>query len=292
MSFDSYIAYINDALFEEKALKNTAADAVRKAMSYSLSCGGKRIRPLLTLLFCEACGGKKEDALAFARAVEYVHTYSLIHDDLPCMDNDDYRRGNLSCHKKFGENVGLLAGDGLLTLAFGIIADAARDGFCTAQTAVWAAAELSAAAGYRGMIAGQAIDLAAEGKAVSIDLLREMDLLKTGALIKAACLLGCIAADADDELSSAAARYGGSIGLAFQITDDILDVTGSTETIGKPAGSDESNDKSTYVKLLGLERCRSLVNELTDTAIASLEVFPANKEGLSALALMLAKRDK
>ncbi len=292
MNFDSVVALINDTLFDEKTLPNRQADVVRQAMAYSLSCGGKRIRPLLTLLFCEACGGNTKDALPFARAVEYVHTYSLIHDDLPSMDNDDYRRGMLSCHKKFGENIALLAGDALLTLAFGVLADAARDGVCTAHTSVWATAELSAAAGCRGMIAGQAIDLASEGKKVGADALREMDLLKTGALIKAACLLGCIAADADDSLMVSASRYADSIGLAFQITDDILDVTGSLITIGKPVGSDETNEKSTYVSLLGLDRCRALVDELTDTAIAATGDFPKKNEELKALALMLAERDR
>ena len=262
-----------------------------ESMEYSVRNGGKRVRPLLTLLFCDACGGDVKAALPMAEAVEYIHTYSLIHDDLPCMDNDDFRRGKPSNHKVYGEAMALLAGDGLLTAAFERIAVWGQAGLYSAETAVRAITELSAYAGSRGMIGGQVIDIQNENKPdISFDTLRLLDDLKTGALIEAACALGCIAAGADEEKILSAKRFASGIGLAFQIKDDILDVTGSLENLGKMAGSDVENGKTTYVTLLGVEKCQQMVEELTNEAMKELDFFE-NNEALKEYAEYLAKRD-
>lgn len=292
MSLDLYIEYINQNLIDESLLNNDNKDMAAQAMRYSLDAGGKRIRPLLTLLFCEACGGKKETAVIPATAVEYIHTYSLIHDDLPCMDDDDFRRSRPSCHRQFGDSYALLAGDALLTLAFEKVADGVETGVYSAETAIKIISVLSHSAGYRGMIKGQFIDLSSEGKSVSIDVLKKMDLLKTAELIKAACVIGCLAADASDDLIDSASLFAENIGLAFQITDDILDVTGDFNALGKLAGSDEENVKSTYVKLLGIDECRKQIDGLTSEAINALDIFPYKREQLRELALTLSKREK
>lgn len=261
------------------------------SMRYSVENGGKRVRPLLTLLFCDACGGDVKKALPVADAVEYIHTYSLIHDDLPCMDNDDFRRGKPSNHKVYGEAFALLAGDGLLTAAFDIISDFQKQGLYTAEVAINAVQILAHHAGSRGMIGGQVIDLLNEKKDnVDIENLMLMDALKTGALIEAACVLGCVVAGADEEKISAAAEFARKIGLAFQIKDDILDVTSSLEKLGKMAGSDEQNGKSTYVTHLGVDKCQQLVDELTQDAMKALQAF-ANNEALIEYAEYLSKRD-
>ncbi len=261
------------------------------SMRYSVENGGKRVRPLLTLLFCDACGGDVKKALPLADAVEYIHTYSLIHDDLPCMDDDDFRRGKLANHKVYGEAYALLAGDGLLTAAFERITDCQKSGLYSAQVAVKAIYALSHLAGSRGMIGGQVIDLSNENNPdADIETLMLMDNLKTGALIEAACTMGCIAAEASDEEIEAAAEFARKIGLAFQIKDDILDVTGTTEKLGKLTGSDAENGKSTYVTLLGVDECEKLVTKLTDEAMAKLDVF-ADNTALKEYAEYLAKRD-
>lgn len=265
-------------------------DIVRDAMLYSLQNGGKRVRPMLTLAFCNVCGGNAQAALPFACAVEMIHTYSLIHDDLPCMDDDDLRRGKPSCHKQFGEANALLAGDGLLTLAFETVTKAEN---IAPADIVRAVRVLSRLAGYGGMIGGQVIDLLSEEKSVDYDTLHRIDKLKTGALIKAAALLGCIAAGvADETILHAAETYAENIGFAFQIVDDILDVTADTETLGKPVGSDEKNEKSTFVKLLGLPKCRQLANDLTAQAISALKAMPGDTAFLSDFARKLAVRER
>ena len=261
------------------------------SMKYSVENGGKRVRPLLTLLFCDACGGNVLQAVPMATAVEYIHTYSLIHDDLPCMDNDDFRRGKPSNHKVYGEATALLAGDGLLTAAFERISSWCKAGLYDAEVAVNAIEELSRCAGSRGMIGGQVIDLANENNPnVKIETLQLLDSLKTGALIEAACVMGCIVAKADSEKVDAARTFASKIGLAFQIKDDVLDVTSTAEKLGKPIGSDAENGKSTYVGILGIEKCQELVNQLTEDAIKALDVFPENG-ALLEYAEYLAKRD-
>lgn len=258
-----------------------------EAMAYSLGNGGKRIRPALTLEFCRICGGDVRSALPFALAAEMIHTYSLIHDDLPCMDNDDMRRGKPSNHKVFGEANALLAGDGLLTLAFETLLSAPD---LSADKMARAGLELAKAAGCSGMIAGQVMDLANEGKSVSLDEISATDRLKTGEMIRVSAVLGCIAAGADEEKIKAAESYCEKIGLAFQIVDDILDVTSSEAELGKPIGSDKDNEKSTYVSLLGLEESKKTARRLTDEAKKSLEIFGKDGEFLLGLADSLAER--
>ncbi len=268
--------------------KNVTERNLIQSMEYSLTAGGKRIRPLLVLEFCQLCGGVIEEALPLACAVEMIHTYSLIHDDLPCMDNDDYRRGKLSNHKVFGEDIALLSGDALQSLAF----QTATSGV-TAENAYRVARAVNNLAYYCGacgMVGGQVIDIEHENKMADITILREMDSKKTSAIIKSACEMGCIIAGADDTAIENAKTFGESIGLAFQIQDDILDVTANPEILGKPVGSDKENQKSTYVSLLGIEKCKTLVKELTAAAIESLEKFDGDATALKNLALSLAER--
>lgn len=262
-------------------------DEVVEAMKYSLVNGGKRLRPVLCLEFAKACGGDRFDALDFACAVEYIHTHSLIHDDLPCMDDDDMRRGKPSCHKQFGEATALLAGDALLTHAFQIVAGAELDDSKIAL----ACGLLAQNAGVQGMVGGQVIDLKYESESPDLRQLLSVHRLKTGALISAACLLGCIAAGADDKKIAAASAYAYDLGVAFQIKDDILDVTGSSEELGKPVGSDEDNNKTTYVSLRGIENAQKDVEKLTSAAISRLSEFQ-NTEFLEALSRYLVNRNK
>lgn len=262
-------------------------DVVVEAMKYSLLNGGKRLRPVFCLEFAKMCSCDRKDALDFACAVEYIHTYSLIHDDLPCMDDDDYRRGKPSCHKKFGEATALLAGDGLLTQAFQIIGD------CDLSDSkkVLATRLLAQNSGVLGMIGGQVIDLKYESETPDLKQLLSVHRLKTGALISAACLLGCIAAGADNDKISAASRFAYNLGIAFQIKDDILDVVGNSEILGKPVGSDAENEKTTYVTLEGLEKAQSDVEKLTNSAINELSAFD-NNEFVMLLAKKLVNRNK
>lgn len=282
---------INEDVFKYLETYLEQYKVIFDSMRYSVENGGKRVRPLLTLLFCDACGGDVKKALPLADAVEYIHTYSLIHDDLPCMDDDDFRRGKLSNHKVYGEAFALLAGDGLLTAAFERITDCHKSGLYSSDVAVKAVYTLSHLAGSRGMIGGQVIDLSNENNPdADIETLMLMDNLKTGALIEAACTMGCIAAEASEDKIEAAAAFARKIGLAFQIKDDILDVTGSSEKLGKLTGSDAENGKATYVTLLGVEESEKLVSKLTDEAMAALEVFD-NNTALKEYAEYLAKRD-
>lgn len=282
---------INKDLYEYLDVYRDEYKVIFDSMRYSVENGGKRVRPLLTLLFCDACGGDVKKALPLADAVEYIHTYSLIHDDLPCMDNDDFRRGKPSNHKVYGEAFALLAGDGLLTAAFERITDCQKAGLYSAEVAVNAIYSLSHLAGSRGMIGGQVIDLLNENKNVAdFENLKLMDSLKTGALIETACVMGCIAAGADDKKIKAASDFAQKIGLAFQIKDDILDVTSTLEKLGKMAGSDAQNGKSTYVTLLGVDECQKLVDKLTDEAMSALDAFE-NNEALKEYAKYLADRE-
>ncbi|HIW85350.1 MAG TPA: polyprenyl synthetase family protein [Candidatus Eubacterium faecipullorum] len=261
-------------------------DEVVEAMRYSISNGGKRLRPVLCLEFAKACGADRYDALDFACAVEFVHTYSLIHDDLPCMDNDDMRRGKPSCHKQFGEAVALLAGDALLTQAFQILSGSSLDDSKIAS----ACALLAQNSGVSGMVGGQVIDLKYESQTPDMKQILAVHRLKTGALIAAACLLGCIAAGADENKIAAASAYAYNLGVAFQIKDDILDVTGSTDELGKPAGSDAQNNKTTYVTLRGVENAQNDVEKLTESAVARLDEFE-NTEFLKTLSYYLVNRN-
>ena len=285
-NMERYIALIEEELAASVPALEGELATVPEMLRYSLESGGKRVRPLLCLEWCAAAGGDVKKALPFAAAVEFVHTYSLIHDDLPCMDNDDYRRGKLSSHKRFGEANALLAGDALLTHAFYLISQAAVEGRVTAEAAVKAAAELSRLCGAAGMIGGQYIDLAYENKAATADILFQQDALKTAALIEAACVLGLIAADADEEKITAARAFAKGLGLAFQITDDILEVT------EEGASSDEINGKATYVGLMGMEKARACAAEYTQSAVKALGILGDRAGALQQLADALLRRTK
>lgn len=281
------ISIVEDRLIKLLPECANGQDEVIKAMKYSLSNGGKRLRPVLCLEFARACGADRFDALDFACAVEYIHTYSLIHDDLPCMDDDDMRRGKPSCHKEFGEATALLAGDALLTHAFQILAGAELDD----KKIALACGLLAQNAGVQGMVGGQVIDLKYESETPDLQQLLSVHRLKTGALISAACLLGCIAAGADDEKIAAASAFAYDLGVAFQIKDDILDVVGSTEALGKPVGSDAENNKTTYVTVRGMENAQKDVEMLTSAAVSRLSAFE-NTDFLKTLALYLVNRNK
>lgn len=258
------------------------------AMEYSLLSGGKRLRPVLALEVSRMCGGTAEAALPLGCAVEMVHTYSLIHDDLPAMDNDDLRRGKPTNHKVYGEATAILAGDGLLTAAFGVIT--AANGLSEGQR-LEAVRAMSAAAGPQGMVGGQMLDMDGEDRAPSRSEIEELQRLKTGALIRCAAYMGCIAAQADEPTVRAVDGYAQKLGLAFQIRDDILDVISTTERLGKPIGSDAEQGKTTFVTLLGLEACQRLVNELSEQACACLDGLK-DPSFLWGFARSLADREK
>lgn len=262
------------------------------SMEYSLKAGGKRIRPTLVLEFSRVCGGTDEVAMPFACALEMIHTYSLIHDDLPCMDNDDMRRGKPSNHIVYGEDIALLAGDALQSLAFETMSKADTVSKSGAEIAVKCINILSNYCGAVGMVGGQVIDLEHENKETTIDVITQMHHKKTGGLIKAACEMGCVCGNADKEKILSARNYGENIGLAFQIMDDILDVTSTGEKLGKPIGSDKENNKSTYVSLLGIDKCRELVEKYTSSAISALEAFDNDTTALKEIAVKLSKREK
>lgn len=259
-----------------------------EAMEYSLLAGGKRIRPVLVLETCRLCGGDPVRALPLACGVEMIHTYSLIHDDLPAMDDDDLRRGRPTNHKVYGEATAILAGDGLLTAAFGVLTQAELP----AERVVEAVSCLSREAGPEGLVGGQVLDMAGEGRALTRGELEQLQQLKTGALISAAAELGCIAAGGTEEQRCAVREYARCIGRAFQIQDDILDVTGDQEVLGKEAGSDEKNQKTTYVTLEGLEKAKKDVEALSVQAIEDLNKLPGNNEFLENLIRILIKRQK
>ena len=259
---------------------------LQEAMRYSLLAGGKRVRPVLTLAFCDMLGGDWRNALPVACALELIHTYSLIHDDLPCMDDDDLRRGKPTCHKVYGETLAVLAGDALQPEAFALIANA---GALSAHQRVDAVAALASACGGDGMVAGQVLDLSDSCKnECEVNLLHS---LKTGKLLSVAAELGCIAADCDKSVREKAVTYGEHIGLAFQVRDDMLDVIGNEDEFGKPIGSDREEGKVTYVDLLGLDGCRELVERETKLAVEILNGWSGN-EFLCTFAQQLAERRK
>jgi geranylgeranyl diphosphate synthase type II len=268
------------------------SEPIVEAMKYSLMAGGKRIRPVLCIAATEAVGGKPQAVLPAACALEMVHTYSLIHDDLPAMDDDDLRRGKPTCHVAFDEATAILAGDALLTLAFEVLSSVQFTGKNQAASWLKVIHIISTAAGYQGMIRGQMLDMAAEGQHLTVDELKSMHTLKTGALIEASLLCGALLADARKRQMEILKTYARNIGLAFQVTDDILNVEGNPKIMGKAVGTDELREKSTYPAILGLETSRQFAKNLVDEALQVLKVFDKTADPLRALATYIIERKR
>lgn len=288
-TLNRYIEFTEKELknFNNYSHENRPQVKLIDAMNYSLRAGGKRLRPALVYAFCEALGGEMETAAAPACAIEMIHTFSLIHDDLPAMDNDDFRRGKPSCHKVFGDALAILAGDALSVLPFEIIADTPH---LTAEQKVLIISVLANSVGRDGMIGGQVIDMENEkAEYVDEENLRNLYRCKTGQLIAVSCVMGAICADAENETIRAAAEYGLRLGFAFQVIDDILDVTSTTEELGKPVGSDAESNKNTYVSLFGIEKAREAADKATSEALEWLDAIP-NNEFLIELTETLLKR--
>ena len=275
--------FLGSAICADKAY---GYDELAESMNYSLLAGGKRIRPILVLEFCRLCGGNVEEAFPIAAAIEMVHTYSLIHDDLPCMDNDDLRRGRKTNHKVYGECTATLAGDALQACAF----ETALKSGLPADRKASCALILAEAAGLNGMCGGQYMDMAWEGKELSVEELDRINSCKTGAMIKAACRMGVAAAGGDAGQMAAAEKFGEYIGLAFQIRDDILDAVSTEAELGKPIGSDAEENKNTYMHLLGEKRCTEIVEELTEKAVELVRNTFEDAGLLTSLAQSLAGR--
>lgn len=266
-----------------------APERLKEAIAYSLLAGGKRLRPALVLETATACSAKAPSlsALSAAGAMELIHTFSLVHDDLPAMDNDDLRRGRPTNHKIFGEAMAILAGDAMVTLAFEVIAMDAEPAMVPALVR-----ELAHAAGPEGMIGGQVLDMDGENRSLQIAELRRLHAMKTGALLTASCRMGAIAAGAPESEIAAVTSFGGHLGLAFQIVDDLLDVTASPEQMGKATGKDAAKGKNTYPSLLGLDETRAQARQQLDAALAALSIFDGRADGLRALAKFVVERQK
>ncbi|SMP48465.1 polyprenyl synthetase family protein [Anoxynatronum buryatiense] len=284
-----YIEMINHSLREYTNIGDERNHLVVEAMQYSLFAGGKRLRPVLTLAVTEMLNGTVEKAMPYACALEMIHTYSLIHDDLPAMDNDDFRRGKPTNHKIFGDGVAILAGDGLLNLAYEIMLQDLLlkknpDSFIRAMKCI------GNAAGVRGMIGGQTADLINEGKSVTAETLTYIHQQKTGALLSASLTAGAYAAEADEQTASELAAAGHALGMAFQIQDDLLDLDGSAEELGKPIGSDLRNNKATFPSLYGIDDSRKQVKSLTNKTLATFKSYGESSEFLQSLARYLVNR--
>lgn len=283
------IKFIEADLLKELQKTKSIDENLMRAMEYSLMAGGKRLRPILLMAAADSVGKSGEKFIKVADALEIIHTYSLIHDDLPAMDDDDYRRGKLTNHKIFGEATAILAGDALLTLAFEVIL---RQKDVPSDILLKVLREISVAAGAAGMVGGQAIDLHSEGVKIDFETLKLMHMSKTGALFRVAIRSGAILAQADEEKLKNLTSYAENFGLAFQITDDILDVTGDEKILGKPTGSDEKNLKSTYVSLTSLDEAKKLAQEAVDNALNALKNFDSKADFLRDLVKYLIAREK
>lgn len=283
-------ALVEHALGQTVKAVDGPATRLFEAMRYSLLAGGKRLRPVLALAACEAVGGAREASLGFACALEMIHTYSLIHDDLPCMDDDDLRRGRPTNHKVYGEAIATLAGDGLLTDAFKVMAETAASGQAPAAAVLEVIAELADAAGSGGMVAGQVIDLMGEGRELALDELAYLHSKKTGALFVTAVCGGARLGGADERQLVALRTYAQALGLAFQVADDLLDVEGTTESVGKRTHKDADRGKATYPALMGIERSREFARELAARARNALMDFDERAEALRALASFAVER--
>ena len=286
MNMTEYKSLIDAELDDYFTLAGLPYDGLLESMRYSLTAGGKRIRPILVLEFCRISGGDVQKALPVACAIEMLHTYSLIHDDLPCMDNDDLRRGKPTNHVVYGECTAVLAGDALQAEAFGTILRSELSADARANCAEI----LADAVGSDGMCAGQFLDMAGENKVLSEEDLNEINSRKTGALLIAACKMGVAAAGGSDEQLEAAALFGAAIGAAFQIRDDILDVISTNEALGKPVGSDAQENKNTYMALYGEERCMEMIRRLTESAKSALSGAFSDTAFLSGLADSMVTR--
>lgn len=285
--FENYINLIEKTINEKIPESNTEYALVNHASRYSLLLGGKRIRPIIMLEFSKLFGAKESDVLPFCVAIEMIHTYSLIHDDLPCMDNDDLRRGKPACHKKFGEDIALLAGDNLLTESFKI----ATSSYASADKKIKAISVLAERAGFDGMIGGQVLDLGFEKTTPNSEQITKMYMMKTGALLSASAEIGVILGGGSEQDLQNAVDYALNLGLAFQIIDDILDITGDEKLLGKPIGSDADNNKTTLVSILGLENAKTLADELTARALNCLSLFKGDIAFLEELTKFLLNRN-
>ena len=292
MNLKTYLAtrqkLIDRALDRFLPKANTKPPTIHQAMRYSLFAGGKRLRPILCLAAAEACGGKIEKAMPLACAMECIHTYSLVHDDLPSMDNDDFRRGRPTCHKVYGDGIAVLAGDALLTIAFEIVSHAEPTSRYNMSTLL---REVAVAAGSQRLIAGQVADLEAEGKKTTSDELSYIHKNKTAAILTTTVRIGGMSANANSQKLAAVTKFGRALGLAFQVIDDILDVTQTSEKLGKSAGKDIAAQKATYPAVIGLDASRAEARRLTRQAHGALSIFGASAKALHALANYLLERE-
>ncbi len=294
MDFNTKYSYFLDLVgkyLDETIIgKDTPEKTIYDAMKYSLMAGGKRIRPVLSLGVCEMLEGNLDDVMPYACGIEMIHTYSLIHDDLPAMDNDDYRRGRLTSHKVYGEAVAVLAGDALLNFAFETMLGHTIKSCNNINLKVRAMEIIANASGASGMIGGQVVDLESEGRSITKETLNYMHKCKTGALIKASVMSAAVISGADETTAGCLEEFSELIGLAFQIKDDILDVEGNLDTMGKKGGSDASNNKSTFVTLYGLEESKKMLDEVNKRAILNLEGFGEKAEFLKNMAIYIGQR--
>lgn len=288
--YKEYLDLINSKIEKCFEIRDCEHKKIYEAMRYSLLAGGKRLRPILALAVCDLFLKDKENIIPYACAIEMIHTYSLIHDDLPAMDNDDLRRGRPTCHIVFGEALAILAGDGLLNYAYQTMLSDAFKNYENLEYKIRAMHFISEASGVEGMIAGQVIDMESQNRKIDPELLENMHRCKTGALIKASVMASAYLCNATNDEIVALEKYAENIGLAFQIKDDILDVDGSDEELGKKVGSDMANEKSTFVSLYGIDRSKQILNDLTNQAISSLNIFGEKAEFLKELAFYLISR--
>lgn len=294
-SYEDYKTLIDNHLMDFIPNIDNKSISLYEAMKYSLTAGGKRLRPALLLAACEFAGGDIKEALPYACTLEYIHTYSLIHDDLPAMDNDDLRRGLPTNHKVYGEAIAILAGDGLLTCAFEAITKDMMlyyDSPEKIKKRVNAAYEIAKGAGCKGMVAGQLSDIEAENAIASNEMLEYIHLNKTGALFKAAVKAGLYLGNPTDDMISNFEKYSDNLGLAYQIADDILDVIGNPDELGKAIGSDVKKNKNTYTSINGLDAAYARLEELTENAVKAIEDYYDNAEFFKKLVMDLAKRNK
>jgi len=279
--------------FIDVILNNTAnSSRIVQAMHYSLMAGGKRVRPVLCIAACEAVGGNADDVLPVACAIEMIHTYSLIHDDLPAMDNDDLRRGKPTCHIAFDEATAILAGDALLTLAFRILSSINGINKNTLSNRLKVIHKISFVAGHNGMIEGQMRDIASEGTLLSLKKLEDMHLLKTGALIEASIFSGALSGGGSSKQIDQLEIYAKNIGLAFQVADDILNVEGDPAVMGKAAGTDNARGKTTYPSIMGLNKSKEFAKKLIHNALQALDDFDDNSDSLRAIACYIIERER